>query len=123
MSPEQALGKSLDARTDLWSWAVLFYQCLTGRPPFQGSSSIGILHAITTESLPPVREVRADVPELADHIVMRALEKDCDLRYQRASDVETDLKRRGRRMERCCITSGGMRSGWRGVTEARCGGF
>lgn len=99
MSPEQALGQSLDARTDLWSWGVLYYQCLTGRPPFQGTSSIGVLHAITAEPLPPLRGIRPDVPELADHIVTRALEKDRDLRYQRASDVETDLKRLMRDLE------------------------
>ena len=99
MSPEQALGKSVDARTDLWSLGVVYYQCLTGRPPFQGDSSIGVLHAITTEPYAAVREVRADVPPLAEHIVGRALEKDCALRYQRAADVATDLKRLVRDLE------------------------
>ena len=106
MSPEQALGKSLDARTDLWSLGVLYYQCLTGRPPFQGSSSIGVLHAITTEPLPPVRGIRPDVPALAEHIVTRALEKDAELRYQRAAEIETDLKRLIRDLEPGMIGSG-----------------
>jgi Tol biopolymer transport system component/predicted Ser/Thr protein kinase len=99
MSPEQALGKSVDARTDLWSLGVVYYQCLTGRPPFQGDSSIGVLHAITSEPYAAVRSVRADAPPLAEQIVGRALEKDCGLRYQRASDVATDLKRLMRDLE------------------------
>ena len=99
MSPEQALGKSVDARTDLWSLGSVYYQCLTGRPPFEGSSSIGILHAITTEPYAAVSTVRADVPALAEHIVGRSLEKDCELRYQRAADVTTELRRLVRDLE------------------------
>jgi eukaryotic-like serine/threonine-protein kinase len=106
MSPEQALGKSVDARTDLWSLGVVYYQCLAGRPPFQGDSSIGVLHAITAEPYAAVRSVRADAPPLAEHIVGRALEKDCGLRYQRASDVATDLKRLVRDLEPASVGSG-----------------
>ncbi len=99
MSPEQALGKNVDARTDLWSLGVVYYQCLTGRPPFEGDSNIAVLHAITADPYASVRSVRADVPPLAEHIVGRALEKDSGLRYQRASDVATDLKRLMRDLE------------------------
>jgi len=93
MSPEQALGQKVDARTDLWSLGVLYYESLTGRPPFHGNSSIGILHAITEQPPSPLREVQPPVPPLAEHIVTRALEKDCELRYQRAADLRTDLQR------------------------------
>ena len=106
MSPEQALGKSVDARTDLWSLGVVYYQCLTGRPPFEGDSSIGVLHAITAEPYAAVRSVRTDAPALAEHIVGRALEKDCGLRYQRASDVATDLQRLMRDLEPGSVGSG-----------------
>ncbi|MGA7351648.1 MAG: protein kinase [Acidobacteriaceae bacterium] len=106
MSPEQALGKSVDARTDLWSLGVVYYQCLTGRPPFEGESSIGVLHAITAEPYAAVRSVRADAPALAEHIVGRALEKDCGLRYQRASDMATDLRRLVRDLEPASVGSG-----------------
>ncbi|HTW79599.1 MAG TPA: protein kinase [Terracidiphilus sp.] len=99
MSPEQALGRSVDARTDLWSLGVVYYQCLTGQPPFRGESSIEVLHAITAETYTALRSVRTDAPPLAEHIVGRGLEKDCGLRYQRASDVATDLKRLMRDLE------------------------
>ena len=106
MSPEQALGQSVDARTDLWSLGVVYYQCLAGRPPFQGKSSIGILHAITEKPPKAIREARPDVPALAEQIVDRALEKDCALRYQRAADVATDLKRLLRDLEPGAVGSG-----------------
>jgi eukaryotic-like serine/threonine-protein kinase len=93
MSPEQALGKSVDARTDVWSLGALYYESLTGRPPFVRKSSIDVLRAITTEPLPSIQAIRPELPALAEHIVTRALEKDCDLRYQRATEMETDLKR------------------------------
>jgi Tol biopolymer transport system component/tRNA A-37 threonylcarbamoyl transferase component Bud32 len=93
MSPEQALGKGVDARTDLWSLGVLYYELLAGRPPFSGNNSLDVLHAITGAPLPSIRAIRPELPLLAEHIVSRALEKDCDLRYQRAAEMETDLKR------------------------------
>jgi Tol biopolymer transport system component/predicted Ser/Thr protein kinase len=99
MSPEQALGKSVDARTDLWSLGVVYYECLAGRPPFRGDSSLAVLHAITAEGVAPLLQIRPDAPVLAEHIVTRALEKDPELRYQRAADVETDLKRLMRDLE------------------------
>jgi Tol biopolymer transport system component len=93
MSPEQALGRKVDARTDLWSLGVVYYESLAGRPPFQGSGSLGILHAITEQPPAPLREILPYVPPLAEHIVTRALEKDCELRYQHAADLRTDLQR------------------------------
>ncbi len=93
MSPEQALGYSLDARTDLWSLGALYYESLAGRPPFQGNNQIAILHAITTEPIADLGEIRPKLPPLAEHIVARSLEKDPELRYQRAADLETDLLR------------------------------
>jgi eukaryotic-like serine/threonine-protein kinase len=99
MSPEQAQGMSLDARTDLWSLGVTYYESLAGAAPFQGGSSLALLRAITEETFPPLRGVRADAPLLAQHIVERALEKDPELRYQHARDFATDLRRVMRDLE------------------------
>lgn len=90
MSPEQVLGKSLDARTDLWSLGVLYYQALTGKTPFAGKSGIAVLHAITEEPYAPPHTVRKDLPLLAGKIVERALEKDPEQRYQSAAEMEKD---------------------------------
>jgi serine/threonine protein kinase/Tol biopolymer transport system component len=93
MSPEQALGKSVDARTDLWSLGVLYFESLTGRRPFVGTGSLDVLRAITAAPLPSIRALSPELPLLAEHIVNRSLEKDRELRYQRAAEMETDLKR------------------------------
>lgn len=93
MSPEQALGRKVDARTDLWSLGVLYYESLAGRPPFQRSGSLAVLHAITGQPPVPLREIQPSIPLLAEHVVARALEKDCELRYQHAADLRTDLQR------------------------------
>jgi eukaryotic-like serine/threonine-protein kinase len=99
VSPEQALGESLDARTDLWSLGILYYECLSGRLPFQGNSNLAILHTITTEPVTPLRVNGQNGPALAEQIVERALEKDRDLRYQHARDFATDLRRLLRDLE------------------------
>ena len=99
MSPEQALGKGVDARTDLWSLGVLYFESLTGRTPFVGNNSLDVLHAITSAPLPPIRSIRPELPPLAEHIINRSLEKDCDLRYQRAAEMETELKRLARDLD------------------------
>lgn len=90
MSPEQALCQNVDARTDLWSLGVLYYESLTGRAPFEGKTSIAILHAITESPFPPARDTKPDLPVEAEQILARALEKDPARRYQSAADMMRD---------------------------------
>ncbi len=90
MSPEQAHGERVDARTDLWSLGVVYYEMLTGRRPFQGDGIIGVLRAITEKAPIPMRQIRFDAPPLADQIIVRALEKDPAARYQSPSEVIRD---------------------------------
>ena len=91
MSPEQAAGKLVDSRTDLWSFGVVLYEALAGKPPFQGASALAILRAVSTEDPKPVRDIRPETPEGADQIVSHALEKDLSKRYQSASEISRDL--------------------------------
>ena len=90
MSPEQALGKSVDARTDLWSLGALYYEMLAGRPPFQAESVLAVLHAVISDRFPPLRELRPEVPEEAEQIVDKAMQKDAERRYASAAEFAGD---------------------------------
>jgi Tol biopolymer transport system component len=93
MSPEQVRGEPLDARTDLFSLGIMLYEMATGRQAFSGTTTGVVFEGILNRDPPPPSESNPAVPLQLDQIVSKALEKDKDVRYQTARDLEADLKR------------------------------
>ena len=93
LSPEQARGERVDARSDLYSTGCLLYELLTGRPPFTGDSPVAIAYQHVRENPIPPSRIDPEIPSWADSIVLKAMAKDPAERYQSAAEMRTDIQR------------------------------
>jgi len=121
MSPEQARGEELDARTDLFSFGAVVYEMATGRPPFYGNSTAVIVEALLNRAPVSAIVLNPKLPPKLEEIINKALEKDPDLRYQHASDIRADLKRLRRDTSSGGISYSGSRAVPEIATEAATG--
>jgi serine/threonine protein kinase/tetratricopeptide (TPR) repeat protein len=107
MSPEQARGDELDARTDVFSFGAVLYEMTAGRPAFPGKTTAVIFKAILDQTPAAPSQLNSEFPQRLEEIIFKALEKDRDVRYQSAADIRADLKRLRRDTENASGASTG----------------
>src|SRR5262249_9942992 len=108
MSPEQLRGEDLDARTDLFSLGLVLYEMATGTPAFTGDTTAVVGGAILHQEARPPREIRPELPERLQDVVLKATEQDRALRYQHASEIRADLQRLKRDTASVHVTPGAI---------------
>ncbi len=99
MSPEQARGLRVDARSDIFSLGIVFYEMIAGHPPFRGNTRTDVLMSLLSHDAPALGSIRTDVPQMLDAVVSRMLSKEPRDRYQSVEPILADLKKLSRELE------------------------
>jgi len=117
LSPEQARGERVDARSDLYSTGCLMYELLTGRPPFTGDSPVAIAYQHVRENPIPPSRLDPDIPPWADAIVLRAMAKSPNDRYQSAAEMQADIQRAASGMQVAAVAPPPTRADYYGYPD------